>query len=178
MKIKETQKTKGFTIIEVVLVLAIAGLIFMMVFLALPALQKSQRDTQRKSDLARIMNQLTSYTSNNRGIIPTDLTASFVKNYLGGGNPVVTPASGTDGEPDYVPATTTGTAGPDYLDPLGTTNYKFLTAGVQPSHIGEVGYKASSKCGEDGAFDTSTARQFAIEITLESQTAPYCLDNR
>lgn len=32
---------KGFTIIEVVLVLAIAGLIFLMVFLALPALQRS-----------------------------------------------------------------------------------------------------------------------------------------
>ena len=35
---------KGFTIIEVVLVLAIAGLIFAMVFIALPALQRSQRD--------------------------------------------------------------------------------------------------------------------------------------
>ena len=35
----------GFTIIEVVLVLAIAGLIFLMVFIALPVLQRSQRDT-------------------------------------------------------------------------------------------------------------------------------------
>ena len=31
----------GFTIIEVVLVLAIAGLIFLMVFIALPAIQRS-----------------------------------------------------------------------------------------------------------------------------------------
>ena len=38
----------GFTIIEVVLVLAIAGLIFLMVFIALPTLQRSQRDTQRR----------------------------------------------------------------------------------------------------------------------------------
>ena len=38
---------KGFTIIEVVLVLAIGGLIFLMVFIALPALQRSQRDAQR-----------------------------------------------------------------------------------------------------------------------------------
>lgn len=45
---------KGFTIIEVVLVLAIAGLIFLMVFLALPALQRSQRDTQRKQDVAMV----------------------------------------------------------------------------------------------------------------------------
>ena len=41
----------AFTIIEVVLVLAIAGLIFLMVFIALPALQRNQRDTQRKTSL-------------------------------------------------------------------------------------------------------------------------------
>jgi len=44
---------QGFTIIEVVLVLAIAGLIFLMVFIALPALQRGQRDTERRQDLAR-----------------------------------------------------------------------------------------------------------------------------
>lgn len=48
-------KTQGFTIIEVVLVLAIAGLIFLMVFIALPALQRSQRDTQRRDDVARFI---------------------------------------------------------------------------------------------------------------------------
>ena len=50
---KKHKLYEGFTIIEVVLVLAIAGLIFLMVFLALPALQRSQRDTQRKNDMAR-----------------------------------------------------------------------------------------------------------------------------
>lgn len=39
---------QGFIIIEVVLVLTIAGLVFLMVFLALLALQRSQRDTLRK----------------------------------------------------------------------------------------------------------------------------------
>ena len=43
------EKTKsGFTVIEVALVLAIAGMIFLMVFIALPALQRSQRDTSRR----------------------------------------------------------------------------------------------------------------------------------
>ena len=59
----------GFTIIEVTLVLAIAGLIFLMVFVALPALQRSQRDTQRKNDIARLMSAINSYKSNNRGKI-------------------------------------------------------------------------------------------------------------
>ena len=52
---------KGFTIIEVVLVLAIARLIFLMVFIALPALQRSQRNTQRRQDLSRIKAAVESY---------------------------------------------------------------------------------------------------------------------
>ncbi|MBP6925231.1 type II secretion system protein, partial [Candidatus Saccharibacteria bacterium] len=64
------QTTPAFTIIEVVLVLAIAGLIFLMVFIALPALQRNQRDTQRKNDMARLKTAIDSYKSNNRGNLP------------------------------------------------------------------------------------------------------------
>ena len=60
----------GFTIIEVVLVLAIAGLIFLMVFIALPALQRAQRDTQRRDDLAKVSTALTQYQTNNNGRLP------------------------------------------------------------------------------------------------------------
>lgn len=67
---KINSNKKGFTIIEVVLVLAIAGLIFMMVFIALPALQRSQRDTQRSNDIARVQTALNQYQANNRGAIP------------------------------------------------------------------------------------------------------------
>lgn len=63
-------KKYSFTIIEVVLVLAIAGLIFLMVFIALPALQRSQRDTQRKNDMSRIASALNQYKANNRGNLP------------------------------------------------------------------------------------------------------------
>lgn len=87
----------GFTIIEVVLVLAIAGLIFLMVFIALPALQRSQRDTQRRDDLARLATAITQYQTNNNNRLPNysvtgDLDVdcvdgecgSFIENYLGG----------------------------------------------------------------------------------------------
>ena len=80
----------AFTIIEVVLVLAIAGLIFLMVFIALPALQRNQRDTQRKNDMSRLKTAIDSYKSNNRGNLPwgTDLygvwsqSDNFGINYL------------------------------------------------------------------------------------------------
>lgn len=82
---KQHQKTKrGFTIIEVVLVLAIAGLIFLMVFIALPALQRSQRDTQRRDDMARFIAQLSQYQANNKGKTPTDWS-KFVTDYLRAG---------------------------------------------------------------------------------------------
>lgn len=67
---KQSTTKKGFTIIEVVLVLAIAGLIFMMVFIALPALQRSQRDTQRSSDISRVSTAINQYQQSNKGRIP------------------------------------------------------------------------------------------------------------
>lgn len=62
---------KGFTIIEVVLVLAIAGLIFLMVFIALPALQRSQRNTRRRQDMARILSAVNDYQANNNNQTPS-----------------------------------------------------------------------------------------------------------
>ena len=56
---QQNNKQKGFTIIEVVLVLAIAGLIFLMVFIALPALPRNQRDPQRRNELINFGSQLT-----------------------------------------------------------------------------------------------------------------------
>ena len=62
---------RGFTIIEVALVLAIAGLIFLVVFLALPALQNSQKDTARKQDVGRVVSALESYATDHQGALPT-----------------------------------------------------------------------------------------------------------
>jgi len=67
----ETLKHKrGFTIIEVVLVLAIAGLIFLMVFIALPALQRAQRNTQRKHNMDRVIASVIEYQKNNNYLTP------------------------------------------------------------------------------------------------------------
>ena len=44
-------KKNGFTIIEVSLVLAIAGMIMLLAFIALPGLWRTQRDSERKADV-------------------------------------------------------------------------------------------------------------------------------
>ena len=74
---KTFNKTSGFTIIEVALVLAIAGLIFLVVFLALPALQNSQKDTARRQDVGRVVAALQAYEADNNGNSPASSTAAW-----------------------------------------------------------------------------------------------------
>lgn len=62
---------KGFTIIEVSLVLAIAGLIFLMIFIALPALRRTQRDSARRDDIMVFLKKVKDFQTNNRGALPT-----------------------------------------------------------------------------------------------------------
>src|SRR5476649_1251824 len=62
--------SKGFTIIEVMIVLAIAALILLIVFLAVPALQRNSRNTQRKNDVGAILGGYNDYITNNNGSAP------------------------------------------------------------------------------------------------------------
>ncbi len=74
MNLRAPQKNeKGFTIIEVMIVLAIAGLIILIVFLAVPALQRNSRNTQRRNDAARISGLVSEFVANNNGSLPSAL---------------------------------------------------------------------------------------------------------
>jgi prepilin-type N-terminal cleavage/methylation domain-containing protein len=64
------RKQEGFTIIEVLIVLAIAGLIMLVVFLAIPALNRSSHNTQRKSDVSSFLGAVQEFTNNNGGTGP------------------------------------------------------------------------------------------------------------
>jgi prepilin-type N-terminal cleavage/methylation domain-containing protein len=151
MNVSQKSKQNGFTIIEVVLVLAIAALIFLMVFIALPALQRNQRDTQRKNDVNRAATALTNFTSNNRGAIPK-------------------PGEWDDFNTEYLQ---TGTD--QFADPSGG-NYVFTLLDVAskpktPTNDTEramMYYTPSATCGDDGAaVGNQGARKVAIRIKLE-----------
>ncbi len=64
------RKQRGFTIIEVLIVLAIAGLILLVVFLAVPALQRNARNTTRREDTGNLLSAVTEYVANNNGSLP------------------------------------------------------------------------------------------------------------
>ena len=184
---------KGFTIIEVVLVLAIAGLIFLMVFIAYPALRRSQSDTQRREDMSKALSQLTSYITNNRkppkaekdyGEInttadpdepkatTTDNGANFFYNYLtkqaeGFNDP-------SDGNP-YLPA-----YGGKCNAAVGVScwgaNEKNLSKPTSLDHKVYYFYKAKCDDDTDNVVGASGEKEVAIAYYLESG-GMYCGSN-
>lgn len=72
---KLSKRKEGFTIVEVLIVLAIAGVIMLVVFLAVPALQRNSRNTQRRSDVSHLSGLVNEYAANNAGILPKTVAA-------------------------------------------------------------------------------------------------------
>ncbi len=163
-------RTKGFTIIEVVLVLAIAGLIFLMVFIALPTLQRNQRDTQRRDDVARIKAQVNQYQANLKGVIPSDSTAGCAI------------AAGNAG--DFISRyLETGAAANTFVDPAGTP-YRSASciAPINPmtaaAPVGQWFFDAGSICGAtEGSTAAGGARDYAIVMKLEGSGIA-CVDSK
>lgn len=75
------KKTEGFTIIEVLIVLAIAGLIMLIVFIAVPALQRNSRNNARNQDASRLAAAISECLSNRNYVTTscdqTTLNAQF-----------------------------------------------------------------------------------------------------
>ena len=183
------QKTrKGFTIIEVVLVLAIAGLIFLMVFIALPALQRSQRNTQREDDLSRVLTAANDFQTNNNGKSPWEsgtTNAKFVERYIDD--------TCTNG---FTEGTQVDCDGDQFRDPDGE-NYAMTFAGRmdQPNTL-KQGFAMGEKngeltadfdhmfravtyasCGDEGeAVEGTGNRQYAVYYVLEGGSIS-CNDN-
>lgn len=168
------KKETGFTIIEVVLVLAIAGLIFLMVFIALPALQRSQRDTQRKNDIGRALTALNSYAANNRGAVPAQTAAAtnaFVTGYLTVNNDTFVDPSG---QGSVVP----GVANAYAFDVSGAATGA-LNAGFTNATQNVIYYAVGRVCNTGGGNLAPTAagsRKVTMRIYLEGGGV-FCQNN-
>ena len=158
---EKTKVKKGFTIIEVVLVLAIAGLIFLMVFVALPALQRSQRDTQRRDDMARLATAITQFQTNNNNKVPMAMgnnkpsSADFISKYLGGADSFKDP----DGEP-YTISFNTGTS---------------ISVPASVNHTIYVNNKA--RCNGESVQGSGNTNDYVIVYKLEG-SGTFCQDNQ
>lgn len=80
---------KGFTLIEVVLVLAIGGLIFLLAFLAFQQVSRNRRDSSRRSDASRIVAEIQNWRGD-RGAFPVASVALTSNVCTGGATPAPT----------------------------------------------------------------------------------------
>lgn len=178
----------GFTIIEVSLVLGIAGLIFLMVFVALPTLQRQARNTSRQEDITDLVTAIKKYQTNNRGALPGAVadsgaivynessTASantwtgFLRDYMNNG--FVDPATGDSYTLRVENCVANGKDQPctniaDYVsNDFETNNFTMLVV-------------KQAKCAGDeskGALMTSSPRKFAVLYRLEG-SGLYCANS-
>ena len=75
----------AFTIIEVMIVLAIAGMIILVVLLAVPAVQRNSRNTAIKNDASAVAGGITEFESNNNGNVPTAIAGTGTVSISGTG---------------------------------------------------------------------------------------------
>lgn len=147
----QKRKEGGFTIIEVLIVLAIAGLIMLIVFLAVPNLQRSARNTTNKNDASSVEGAISEFVSNNDGTFPTSVTGTgtVTLSATGATNNTVKVNGST-----AVTTVTTGTA------TVGAT--------------GQIKVQLGQNCA-----GTASSRAAAIYYAVESSgsTATKCLDS-
>ena len=150
---KLKKESKGFTIIEVMIVLAIAGLIILIVLLAIPALQRNSRNTTIKNDATAVSAAISEYKSNNDGQLPTGAAAP------GGALAITGSGTQADGKVSSNTSVSTTTA-----------------PGSSPSVI-QVLY--GQKCQNSTSFSvTVNLRSAAILYNIETSSgvAPRCTD--
>lgn len=141
-KLKKSQ-SEGFTIIEVMIVLAIAALILLIVLLAVPALQRNARNTAIKNDAGNVVAGINEFRSNNDGANPTAVAGT-------GGTVAIS-------------STVLGTAPTNAKVQANTTVDN--AASVTPA-IGTISVTISKRC--DGS---TNARAAAIWYSIENSSA-------
>lgn len=99
---------KGFTLIEIVIVLAIAALVLAGILMAVGGAQQSRRDEERRSAVGRFISQLEQAAANSNGVYPANGTL---------------PAGFTDRDPSTGAAYT-----PQATAPTATGQMQYLTA--------------------------------------------------
>jgi len=140
---------KGFTIIEVMIVLAIAGLILLIVLLAVPALQRNSRNTQIKNDAAAVAGGVSTFQSDNDGSTPNSIS----------GTGTITLTDGSNNSTIKVQSNTT-------VNDLGTGAVPTGPSGLE---AGQLYVKFGEACSTaTGGSGVSSKRSFAIYYVIES----------
>jgi prepilin-type N-terminal cleavage/methylation domain-containing protein len=77
--------SKGFTLLELLIVIGLIGILVMIAAVAYSSAQKKSRDSRRTSDIKALQAATEQYNANNNGIYPT--TVDELAPYFPGGTP-------------------------------------------------------------------------------------------
>ena len=140
-----------------------------MVFIALPALQRNQRDTQRKNDMNQLADVMERYKSNNKGVIPG-------ASQIGPAGSVLS-LRATNLFNTYMSMDKDSFKDPDstgYLISLDHPNISREDG--RPGHFNHVIHLATSfKCNGSSLTSAPGANRYAIQYRLEGGGV-YCID--
>ena len=141
---------KGFTIVEVLIVLAVAGAILAAILLAVPALQNNSKNAQLKTAANNIVAAISSYTASNNGAIPATAKITYTA-------PTLTVVSATSTLPGQITTVTESNT--------DLTAYSFTTI-----------YVSLYGCKSDGTgFNTTSAGTWAVEYYANGASKPTCI---
>ena len=177
--IKDNQQ--GFTIVELVIVIAIASLILVIALAVVPTIRRSARDRARNADISALQAQITTYQSNNSGSLPTAATGSLTAALSTDITDEVELShyDATTGIIEAVRGNITATTGGPDIDIVhfirGAECKTPATILVTPASAGAaaVDYTAAA----DNATDAGSTNQFAILYVLEGEDDTVkCLD--
>lgn len=139
---KQQKLQRGFTIIEVLIVLAIAGLIITIVIVAIPQLQRNQRNTAREADAQRVGASAQNIISRNNGAVISTTNETALQNDIG------------------------------KLNQYEVATVKIATDTTNPAdsviNLDNIYIRPKSKCGTDGAVVAGTTRQFTVQFKVET----------
>ncbi|MBX4197098.1 prepilin-type N-terminal cleavage/methylation domain-containing protein [Candidatus Saccharibacteria bacterium] len=163
----QQKRQEGFTIIEVLIVLAIAAVILLIVFLAVPALQRNSRNNGIRNDAAGVLAGVNDYVANNNGTQPTGVTVT--------GNIVSITGTGTAAEAKVRGGTSVSLT---VTAPGAASCSASMPTGTQ---TGTVVIATNCKCNQAGnaflASARATAAGFLTEVTSGGGTAPQCIES-
>jgi prepilin-type N-terminal cleavage/methylation domain-containing protein len=172
--IKKSQQ--GFTIIEVLIVLAIAGLIMAIVFFAVPQLQRNARDNQRQSVANRVKAELDTYSSNNQGTYPF-LAATTPAGWPGASNCPQSAGGAAKSCQDfnfrYLTNVNTNDPSTNAAMPIFIAKNSTLPAVTK----GNLYIAVSAKCNGDVLASSPGNSTYAVVVGLDRTGTDYCVDN-
>ncbi len=131
---------KGFTIVEVLIVLAIAGAILAGILVAVPALQRNSRNTIAKQAANQIVAAIADNTTANNGSAPTVSFANGVLKLTGSGSTPLDTTISINGVTVDTSQTTapSAKAGTVYVVPKGICTNGATTMGTSASQFSVV----------------------------------------